>query len=271
MINFNRLIILSLFISSCQPPSPLKTIADINSSLKEVSAAEITSHSEIIWAIEDSGNNNNLYGLNEEGNIIRDIDISNAKNNDWEDLTSDESGNIYIGDFGNNNKKRSIFRILKIKARDLNNDAANAEVITFTLPKGQNAKDFEAFFLYQNYFYIFSKETKKFLVFKVPNQVGEHTAVLRSDYNLKGGNNKITAADISPDGKTVVLLNHDKLWKLTGFTSDDFFSGSLEDIRFEHSSQKEGIGFKDNHTVIITDERNNSEGGNIYTFELNRR
>ncbi len=244
-------------------------LGDINNSLEEASAAEIIAQSDLIWTIQDSGNDSVLFGLNVKGNIIRDITITNASNIDWEDLTSDQYGNIYIGDFGNNNEKRKIFRILKIKHEDLIKTNTTAEIIEFTLPKTLKSKDFEAFFVLKNSFYLFSKETKKFVVLKVPNKVGRHEAIVRSDFNLDGKNNKITSADISNDGKTVVLLNHYKLWKLSNFKDDDFFSGDIEELLFEHESQKEGIGFKTNSTVIISDERNGSSGGNLYSFNIN--
>ena len=269
MINFKRLIFILLIVTSCQSTGQLNFEGDINNNLEEASAAETIPQSDLIWTIEDSGNDSKLYGLNTKGNIIRDITIANASNIDWEDLTSDKLGNLYIGDFGNNNEKRNIFRILKVKHADLNKDTAQAEIIEFTLPKKQDSKDFEAFFILKNSFYIISKETKKFVVLKVPNQIGRHKAIIRSDYNLDGKKNKITSADISDDGKTIILLNHDKLWEISEFKSDDFFSGNVRELSFDHSSQKEGICFKNNTEVYITDEWNGTTGGNIYSFDLN--
>ncbi|WP_299128122.1 hypothetical protein [uncultured Winogradskyella sp.] len=268
MIYIKRLIFVLLIAFSCQSTGQLKILGTINNSIKEASAAELTSQSDLIWTIQDSGNDSLLYGLNENGHSVKDIFITNASNIDWEDLTSDKYGNIYIGDFGNNNKKRKIFRILKIKHQDLTKPSVEAEIIAFTLPKNQDSKDFEAFFLLNKNFYILSKESKKFIVLKVPNTPGRHEAIIRSDYNLNGKNNKITAADISTDGTTVVLLNNDKLWKLSNFDSDDFFSGDIKLLKFGHNSQKEGICFKSNTEVLITDERNGSKGGNIYKFSL---
>ena len=95
--------------------------------------------------IEDSGNDSNLFGLDSSGKIVKKITITNASNIDWEDLTSDAQGNIYIGDFGNNNEKREHFRILKINHNDLDSETAEAEIIDFTVPKKKYSKDFEAF------------------------------------------------------------------------------------------------------------------------------
>ena len=74
--------------------------------------------------------------------------------------------------------------------------------------------------------------------------------------------------DISDDGKIVVLLNHDKLWKLTGYKGEDFFNGNIEEIMFDHNSQKEGINFIGPYNVLITDEKTKHEGGNLYSFSL---
>ena len=246
----------------------LEVIADLPMRLKEASAIETVNGSELLWTIEDAGNKNNIYGIDKKGKLIKNIDISNSSNIDWEDLTSDKFGNLYIGDFGNNSKNRDAFTIYKVA--DLKNQKTTAERINFILPKKINTEDFEAFFLLDNFFYIFSKENKSSILLKVPNIIGKHTAELVTDFNLDGKHHKITSADISEDSKTVVLLNHDKLWKITNFEPDHFFKGNIEELKFGHNSQKEGICFKNKNTVYITDEKNKSEGGNLYTFDLNR-
>ena len=262
-----RLLFLLIILVSCNT-GKLDVIADLPSSLKEISAAETIVNSDLIWVIEDAGNKNNLYALNIKGKIIKDIDIKNSNNDDWEDLTSDSLGNIYIGDFGNNSENRKDFSIYKIESPATKTESTNAIKINFSLPKSMKSEDFEAFFLHNKSFYLFSKTHKKGVLLKVPNIEGNHIAQIVTDFELNGKHVPITSADISSDGKTVVLLNHDKLWKLTNYTSDNFFSGSIEEQEFEHDSQKEGICFKDNNSLYITDERSNNQGGNLYAFKL---
>ncbi|MBC3757085.1 hypothetical protein H7U19_01625 [Hyunsoonleella sp. SJ7] len=264
MNQIKTFIICAFVFTSCDT-GKLKVLADLPNSLKECSAIETVARSRLLWTIEDSGNKNNIYGIDLKGKIIKDIDIKGSSNIDWEDLTSDKQGNIYIGDFGNNSRNRDDFTIYKVS--DLTSDKAKGERINFTLPKSVKPKDFEAFFLWNNFFYLFSKDNKSSMLFKVPNMVGKHTAIKIS--KLKDKHLKITSADISDDGKTVILLTHDKLWKITNFESDDFFSADIEEIQFDHSSQKEGICFKDNSSIYITDERTKVKGGNLYSFSLN--
>ena len=244
MFQIQQLIFITLFLSSCDT-GKLTVIADLPSTLNEVSATETIPNSDLIWVIED------------------------AENIDWEDLTSDNLGNLYIGDFGNNSKNRDDFTIYKIANPDTDKASVIAEKINFLLPKDMKSEDFEAFFLFKGYFYVFSKENKTSKLIKVPNQIGKHTAELVTDFNLAGKHHKITSADVSDDGKTIVLLNHDKLWKITNFKDDNFFKGTIEELKFDHDSQKEGICFKDNSTVLITDESDSKLGSNIYSFKLN--
>jgi len=264
---FVKLIFIGLFFMSCSTGN-VEIIADIPSSLKETSAIEKINGSDILWVIQDAGNTNHLYGLNLEGNIVKDITINNGENIDWEDLTSDSKGNIYIGDFGNNDKTRTSFTIYKVTNAKNVKSSVNASLINFTLPKGMDSIDFESFFLYDGFFYIFSKDPKKCKLFKVPNKAGNHVASYISKIKLKSKHTKVTSADISDDGKTVVLLNHDKLWKLTGYSNDDFFSGTIEALEFNHDSQKEGVNLVNDNQVLITDELKKSHGGNIYRFNL---
>ena len=265
---YRLLSILLLATMSCDTGN-LTVVADLPKALNEVSGIETVSNSDLIWMLNDSGNASTLYGLNITGKIEKEINI-NVKNNDWEDLASDTKGNLYIGDFGNNAKKRKQFSIIKINVlEEQSPQSVIPEIISFKLPENMSPKDFEAFFLFQNHFYVFSKESKKFKVLKIPNKTGEHIAEIVSEYNFKEKKSLITAADISDDGKTIMLLNHNKVWVLRNFKNDDFFSGNIEKLSFEHSSQKESICFKNNTEVYIADEKTKHGGGNLYSFILN--
>ncbi len=267
-----RIFIISTFLLSLSitaQTGTLEIIHDLPSALKEISAAEIIPGTDIIWGIEDQSNDDHLYGFDlYSGKWVRDLNVKRASNVDWEELTSDAEGNLYIGDFGNNRKERKHFTIYKVSnAMDAKEEVV-AESIEFTLPKPHKKNDFEGFFLWQDFFYIFSKTKKTGVVLKVPNKLGKHLAQVVTTFHLKGDETRITAADIRPDGSKVVLLNHGQIWVLSNFPEDQFFSGNIERISLNHTSQKEGICFLNDNTLIITDERTGTTGGNIYQFKL---
>lgn len=268
-----------LGLMSCQNFGQLSLVSDLSKSLKEVSGNEIIANSDLIWMVNDSGNRSEVYGVNQHGQIIKVVEVF-AKNHDWEDLTSDEKGNLYIGDFGNNNRKRKKLSILKIENQELlYQDKVAVSKISFEYPKLEGQKktsyDAEAFFYYQNYFYIFTKSRQKkrlgrTLLFKVPNVKGKHIAQFISEYSFcNHADCRITAADISEDGKKVVLLNHQAIFVLTNFEAHDFFASELTEIPLEHTSQKEGVCFKDNNTLFITDEYSMITKGYLYMMSIN--
>ena len=76
--------------------------------LVEVSGLYIE-NSNSFWWHNDSGSRPQLFQTNAKGKLINTISFDNIKNTDWEDLTYDDQGNIYIGDFGNNRNKRKDF------------------------------------------------------------------------------------------------------------------------------------------------------------------
>lgn len=265
-MNLKGSLLLPIYLLFSCDTGKLQVIADLPASLPEISAIEKFPNSDILWVIQDAGNNNHVYGLNTKGDIIKDIKVNNAKNIDWEDLTIDNKNNLYIGDFGNNSEKREHFEIYKIHPSE--NEEATAEIISFELPKKQKPKDFEAFVLHDGFFYIFSKEIKKFITLKVPNKPGKHIAEIVEEFNLDGKNNRITSATISSNGKFLYLLNHDKVWEISNFEWGSIFNGKIKVYDFDHDSQKEGVCIKHNNTLYITDELNKNEGGNLYQYKL---
>jgi hypothetical protein len=271
-----------LLLTSCQNFGQLKLISNLPSSLKEVSGVEISENSDVIWMLNDSGNKPKLFAISKVGNITKEVYIK-AKNHDWEDLTSDEKGNIYIGDFGNNFNKRKNLKILKVDKKYLNTKNAEVEKIEFEYenqhkfpPKKKHQFfDAESFFYFKKHFYIFTKsrvkkEFGKTFLYKIPAKKGKHVAKLIGEYeNCNDLECWVTSADISTDGTKVVLLSQKNILIFTDFKNDNFFSGTVRKIELEHRSQKEGICFKDKNTLLITDEKAHGIGGNLYELKLN--
>lgn len=282
MVQKSLVLISFLLTISCQNFGQLKVVTDLPYSLKEVSGIEKTRNSDLLWMLNDSGNKPILYSVNTNGYIIREV-VVNAKNNDWEDITSDEKGNLYIADFGNNNNKRKNLKILKISHHDLmEKDAVEVTKIKFSypdqhkFPPKKKARFFDAeSILYKNGFlYIFTKSRVKgkygkTTLYKIPAIKGSHKAKRISTFkNCSDIHCSITAATISPNGKKVALLNHQSVFVFTNFNDDDFFSGDVKEFALEHVSQKESISFKDDTTLYIADEKTKSLGGKLYEFKI---
>lgn len=256
----------------------LKVMASLPEKLSEVSG--IVATDTIVWMIEDSGNKPILHGLNYDGKLELTIKLDDITNNDWEDLTRDSKQNLYIGDFGNNDNDRKDLAIYKISP---NEPSSTVEKINFYYPeqthfpakKKEKLYDCEAFFIYQNAFYLFTKNRSKgfdgtTLIYKIPAIAGNHPAQLIGKFKTCANYNScvITGAAISPDEKKIVLLGHEKIWLFEDFNGDDFLSGKITELALNHYSQKEAVSFKDNDNLIIADERTKKKGGNLYEVSI---
>ena len=273
---------LCLFLSGCadsktnQEASLLHETATL--ALDEASGLEYVNG--VLWTHEDSGNKNKIYKLDPATGKDEEFKVKGIKNNDWEDITSDKEGSLYIGDFGNNSNSRRDLAIHKI-------DPANPGAVAYTVnfyydgqkdfPPGREERNFdcEAFFEYNGYFYLFSKNRNfnsdgSVKLYKLENRKGYHSAQLVGSFKTCDNFRKcaIAGGDISPDGKTVALVSGKSLWLITNFKGDDFANGTVTPYDLGVLTQKEGICFKDDSTLYIADERDKRTGGKLYTLNL---
>lgn len=247
-------------------------------SLKEVSGIEYIKGS--LWVLQDSGDTNTIYNIGMDGHTEKEVTVANATNIDWEEMTADKQGNLYIGDFGNNNNVRKDLTIYKLTAGKF--DVASAK-ITFYYPEQKEFPpkktewlfDAESFFEHNGNFYIFTKNRSKGFdgtvsVYKVPNKEGNHAAQLMGTLQTCKNHRKcaLTSADISPDGTKAVLLSGAKIWVITNFGADNFVGGDIKEVDLGHYSQKEAICFKDANTLLIADEKSGGEGKKLYEVKL---
>jgi len=257
--------------------------------MHEVSGIEIIPQSNLIWMINDSGNEPVLVGYNPKTkNLDKAITIENAENKDWEDLAGDNEGNIYIGDFGNNKSDRKDLAIYKVKnPANLSENKTNASIIKFTLedqekfpPKRYNRNfDIESFIYKDGNFYLFSRNRSSnqfdgtVKLYKLSATDGSTKAkLIRSDFKACDDRRvcQITAADIDENTGKIALLSAQNVYILSDYKGDDFFSGKIEILQIGHNSQKEGIAFKNSDTLYITDELRGASGGNIYELPIEK-
>ena len=285
---FIQLIIASIFCTSCISfesdikEVDIQKIKKLPSKLDEVSG--MTYVNDTLWVIQDNGNSNEIHQIASDGKLLKSIGIKGIKNHDWEALTSDEDGNIYIGDFGNNANKRKNLAIYKIDHTNLNKkEIDSVTTITFYY---EDQKDFppkkdelfydcEAFLINNGDFYLFTKNRSKDFdgtshIYKVPNKSGDHKAILMNKYVTcdKFSTCAITDVAISPDKNKMVMLSNRRLWIFTNFVASNFIKGDLKEVQFNSYTQREGVTFKDNNTLLISDEKTKKVGGNIYEYKL---
>ena len=283
MNSFTVALVTSFLLSSCSNFGQLSYVAKLPKKLDENSGIVHYSDS-TAWFIEDNGNQDEIYQVDFKGNLLKEIEVKNAKNGDWEDLAKDDNGNLYIGDFGNNTNNRKDLVIYKLpNPQNESGDKIEAERIRFNYPEQTEFPpereklfyDAEAFFYHSEFLYIITKNRANpfpgdALLYKVP----AHEGKFKAEYigNFKTCDDwetcQITAADISPDGKTIVLLSYGKLWIIENFTFDDFSKGKIKEIDLGVRTQLESVCFFNKNKLLLSDEKRGNTGGNLYSFKI---
>lgn len=277
------LLLLALFPFACAQNGLLEVSGALPRRLNEVSGMT-TLDGKTLWVIEDGGNADNLYGLDASGSLLVSFEVSNAGNSDWEALCHDRSGNLYIGDFGNNRNDRDDLVIHKLpNPHQEKGDKIPAEKIRFRYPDQdafpppfpERRFDAEALFHYGDRLYIITKNQADPFdgtarVYSVPDQPGEYVASRELEFETcrKRSSCRVTDAALSPDGTRLVLLGYGTLWIFEDFDKHRFGDGPDRTIDLRATSQLEAICFGGEDLLYLADERMFRSGGNLYTFRL---
>ncbi|WP_160111874.1 hypothetical protein [Aquimarina sp. AU58] len=284
IVKLSYLILLMTATVSCQKDknTDLIKVNTLPKILHEISGITMLSDHNL-YAINDSGNSNTLFCLNQKGKIVREIKISETKNIDWEDLAYDKEDNIYIGDFGNNANDRKDLVIYKVSGI-LSNTIVTSKIEfifedqkKFPPKKKRLNFDVEAFVHLNGNLYLFTKNRGKkskgvTKLYRVSATPGKHMAKLIGVYETckNYSNCLITGATINRSEDKIALLTHNKVFLLSNFKGDNLFDGSIQKIALKHNSQKEGICFKNDSILFITDEKQGHKKATLYKYQFEK-
>lgn len=231
----------------------------------------------------DSGDNANLYELDTiSGQIVRTIHISNAQNNDWEDIAEDDDF-IYVGDFGNNNGNRTDLKVYRVNKVDyLNNTTVTAETISFSYEDQTDFSDnsftnfdAEAMVIYNDNILIFTKNRGDFKTnaYVFPKTIGTHIATRIDSYNTEG---LITGATINNQNLSIFLTGYTFtlqpfLIYLDNFTGDELFNGTIIKTPISNDigvgSQLEAITHINNNRYFLSREERSGLIQRVFVFD----
>ena len=105
---------LPLLLFSQKKRLPRRT--DLPAELKEVSGMTRLPNGDL-WLLNDSHNPADLFRFDPIAGKLLEVRHLPVQNFDWEDLTHDSAGNLYIGDFGNNFNSRKDLIIYKFNPK----------------------------------------------------------------------------------------------------------------------------------------------------------
>lgn len=273
-----------IFLSLCSFASVAQSnkAFELTDSLPEVSG--MATDGAYVWFLNDSGNESLLFEYRGE-EFLGAYPVA-ARNRDWEAMTIDREGNLYLCDIGNNRNDVPVRVIYKIEKRALDHsfktlfpDTLSVYIPTqFPVSASHRDYDWESCVYHSGHLHTFSKNRREpfdgDIVHFQLNHLYNHndTAVARDTANwgtLVRESFWITDATLSKDRRHLFLLTSNAVLAFLDFPEDRFFEGYRMTFPLGHLTQKEAITAWNDSTLLIADERHPLlGGGNVYTLYI---
>jgi hypothetical protein len=162
----------------------------------------------VLWVEEDSGNGAVVYALEPTGEVVAEVTVDGATNEDWEDLAW-AKGRLWVGDIGDNERERSTIQVYLFREPG-DRDVTSVDATTVRLRYEDGPHDAEAMFVdpRDEHLYIIVKQftEPESAVYAVPRRevrpgdVGVLRLVARVPLSF------VTAAALGPAG--IVVHNY---------------------------------------------------------------
>jgi hypothetical protein len=237
--------------------------------LKELSGlARSRSQAGRWWALNDGNQPPELYPLSVTGQPLGPpVKVLGARNEDWEELSADDQGNLWIVDMGNNaNKRRDLTvyvvrepgpvpppsipvdRVIRVRYPD--QDA---------FPPAQMNFDCEAAFVRKGSLYLLTKHrsdvgTKLYRL----DDDGRKAVQVLVPLGYAPDVGMVTGAALHPDGRRLAVLTYNGVWLFEAPEgSDRFLDGPRRvlPIKLAILRQCEALDWIDDNTLILGNEQ----------------
>ena len=274
----------ALCFLGCTPTPP--DLVQITNAVKEPSGlVKSRTYENVYWTHEDKGKSNHLFAINDHGELIAEIPVVGAKNVDWEDITVDDQGYLYVADIGNNGNDRKDLLVYKISEPDPHIVGASATVaqrIRFYYPEqmawpdpAQENFDAEALFWDAGTLYLLTKHRSdtQSVLYRFPNASSDDEVSLEKlgafnvGYDPVHEGGKVTAAEVHSGGTQLAVLAYHMVFIFARPAGEEnWLSQPTQSISLDSDQMKqcEAIAWDDETLVIL------NESGQMHRVELSQ-
>ena len=261
---------------------PPRTLAQVSIDGLVESSGIAASHQRagVFWSHNDGEGGPYLYAFNARGKSLGRVRVTGVKMYDWEDMAIGPRNEIYIGDIGDNDRKRKQVVIYKVPEPDPGaTETKQATAITLRYPDGPH--DAEALIVHPRTgdIYIVTKargSDTKTGVYKAPADAKSPVLLKHvADVDLPNESTimlvlgRITGGAVSPDGSRVVLCDYFRAYEamVPSGNFDGVWKKTWRAIDIGKRTQGEGITYRrDGKALIAT-----SEGNTFPLIEVERK
>lgn len=183
----------------------------------------------LLWTHNDSGGKAQLYALDHQANLCAILNLEGIKNRDWEDIASwkdPKNGKAYlfVGEIGDNNAKYGSVFVYKVEEPRVNEGDSiyTAKTVeSFEINYEDGARDAEALFIdpASADIYIVSKREDQVGLYRVTSPQSAQPNIAHKVCTLPLS--WVTAADISSNGKKLLVKTYPGVWQFKLSRSKD--------------------------------------------------
>ncbi|MCB5270331.1 MAG: hypothetical protein LHW56_00640 [Candidatus Cloacimonetes bacterium] len=235
--------------------SPRTHILETDRVLEASGIAHSLINENVLYTHNDSGNKPSVFAIDTDGKLLAEIVIEGATNRDWEDIATaidplDGKAYIYIGEIGDNSARHPSVKVYRAPEPSLSKADSIYHVSaiqTYSIVYEDGPRDAEALFIEPKTgdIYIISKREERVGIYQVsypPSTLKVNTAKKLGTMNMSW----VTAADISPDGKYILVKNYPgirRYKKGTRRSVQKALSGKGKSLPYSLEAQGEAVCF----------------------------
>ena len=283
---------MTLWLAACEPPEPTTdpdaprpsmVVAGQLQSEEIVEASGLARSQRdpaLLWTMNDGGSKPRLYAIDTEGAHNGRIKLEEAKNRDWEDLSSfriGEQSYLLVADTGDNDAKRDHVQLYVVPEPDLELDdkvrMEPAWTVKFEYPGGPRDAEAVAVDPEDQRVLVLTKRTWPPELYDVPLTPGDGPAAAtllgtiqslpaptRNDMQnasfTKDWHWQPTSMDLSPDGELAVILTYRAIYVYRLDPSKELFenlNGTAYALGLGNFPGAESVVFSaDSESIFVT-------------------
>lgn len=256
-----------------------KIVGEVDKKLEEASGLVASvANPGYFWSHNDSGNPAKVFLINDKAEIVMTCALAGIKNRDWEDIAisiQSDTSYLYIADIGDNEAKfthKIIYRFAEPVLSTDKLEVKDFDTLVFKLSDG--VRDTEALMIdpLSQHVFVISKREEKIRLYEInaPLIFGDTTiAEFKTELPLAW----IVAADVSADGKEVLLKDYDNIfyWKRSGTESiSELLKTKPTVLKYEREPQGEAIAWnRDGSGYYTLSETAKGIKGRLFYYKRN--
>lgn len=252
---------------------PARGLARVGSVLhapvKEASALVASRrHDGVLWTLCDSRNRAQLYAIDRSGRLLGEFEVEGGVNLDWESLSIDDAGRLYIADVGNNLRvpMRWVYQVAEPDVAQPEEPAETVDrdpepvkgsvrvekAFAYTFPG--EPFDVEGTFIHGKSLYLVSKEREHAGLWSLP--IAESGPVELTMVCELRDVDRATGADVSPDGSELMICTYTQviLYRLSVGAEGSLHPERAADIPFR-AGGVEGCCWSGDEMLLISEDR----------------